>query len=168
MRDLKIQLGSADLPRFSCACHKLNLAVRHAISSHSSIQTTLKRLNSCNVSIRRCIALSTTFREKKCRLRIENETRWYSAYLILESVKSAYDRGGFDDTKPELTCPVTLSTVELYLKILKPAYLFSVSLQDNRSSIAHTISGKKVKVSSLFENELNSNMRDAFRNPAAH
>jgi len=50
------------------------------------------------------------FRNKKCRLRLENLTRWSSAYLLLESVKRALDGGLFDEFEPE-EIPVTLETI---------------------------------------------------------
>jgi hypothetical protein len=64
------------------------------------------------------------FRIKKCRLRLENLTRWSSAYLILESVKRAFDAGLFDEFETEETeDPVTLKFI---FKFLKHAYLFSI------------------------------------------
>jgi hypothetical protein len=35
IKELKINLGTNDLPRFSCACHMSNIAVRMAIKKHS-------------------------------------------------------------------------------------------------------------------------------------
>lgn len=35
IKELKINLGTNDLPRYSCACHKNNIAVRMAIKKHS-------------------------------------------------------------------------------------------------------------------------------------
>ena len=63
------------------------------------------------------------FIEKKYRLRIENTTRWSSAFLMLEAVKRAYDRQAFSDENP---CPVDLETIEIYLQILAPACRVSV------------------------------------------
>lgn len=139
--DLKIRLGTSELPRFSCACHKLNICLRNAIARHSLAQK-LRILNSSNAHIRRSIQLNSTFRKNKSRLRLENLTRWSSAYLMLESVKRAYDRNLFDSNDVDLACPVDLQTIETYLQILKPSYLLSVSLQSNFSSIADVIPGK--------------------------
>ena len=36
------------------------------------------------------------FKEKKCRLQCENLTRWSSSFLMLESVKRAYEKGAFN------------------------------------------------------------------------
>ncbi len=41
----EIELGSSKLPRISCANHKLNLAVRKAMSEHQTICGDLKKLN---------------------------------------------------------------------------------------------------------------------------
>jgi hypothetical protein len=87
------------------------------------------------------VNLARSFREKKCRLRIENVTRWSSAYLMLESVKKAYDRNAFNQSDPEMRCPVDRETVEIYLQILKPAYILNVSFQNNHSSIADVVVG---------------------------
>jgi hypothetical protein len=127
------------LPRFSCANHKLNLAVRHAIKMHQPLCNALKALNSANAHVRRCIQLNSVFRMKKCRLRLENLTRWSSAYLMLESVKKAYDRDMFNTDNPELKCPIDLKTIEIYIQILKPCYLASIHFQMPNSSIADTI-----------------------------
>ena len=76
------------------------------------------------------------FKEKSCRLRIENLTRWSSTFLMLESIKRAYDRGAFNDNFP---CDIDLKTTEIYLKILKPAYKLSIKFQKNSSNIADII-----------------------------
>lgn len=107
--------------------------------SHEDVLEVLKELNSSNAQTRNAIKLSATFRDKKCRLRLENTTRWSSAFLMLESVKRAYDRGAFNE---EIVCPVDQQTIELYIQVLKPAYLLSISFQLASSSIAETVPGK--------------------------
>lgn len=131
----EINIDTNKIPRFSCACHKANLTVRHAISMHS-IGENLKLLNSANAHVRKSIELNKMFANKKSRLRIENATRWSSAYLMLESVKRAYDKNVFDDEIEDLKCPISLKKVETYLQILQPAYRFSISFQNNKSSIS--------------------------------
>ena len=42
---------------------------------------------------------------------------------------------------PEKQCPIELDEIELYLQILKPAYIFSISMQKNNSTIADTLPG---------------------------
>ena len=88
--------------------------------------------------------MSRVFRKKKCRLRLENLTRWSSSYLLLESVKRAYDKNAFSEDDPEKKCPVELDEIEVYLQILKPAYIFSISMQKNNSTIADLIPGSYI------------------------
>jgi hypothetical protein len=95
-------------------------------------------LNYSNSRVRRSIQLNRMFRIRKCRLRLENLTRWSSAYLLLESVKRAFDGGLFDEFEPE-EIPVTLETIEIYLQVLKPAYLFSIHFQGMNANISETI-----------------------------
>lgn len=142
VKDLRINLGTNDLPRFSCGNHKLNLAVRDAISKHPEIKDIIFELEKSNSHIRRCIQLNRQFRVERCRLQLDNATRWSSAYILLESVKRAYDKKLFADENSELTCPIDLRTIELYLQILRPAYLLSLSFQLSSSSIADTIPSK--------------------------
>ncbi len=68
---------------------------------------------------------------------MKNLTRWSSTFLMLESVKRAFDKGAFDEN--ENKCPVDLETINNYLRILQPAYTISLALQSNESSIADTI-----------------------------
>lgn len=79
--------------RLACACHKLNLVIRGAIKKCNELKRIISILNKSNDHIRRSIELSRVFTNLKCRLRMENLTRWSSLYLLLESVKRAYDNG---------------------------------------------------------------------------
>ena len=133
---MRIKLSSNYLTRFSCACHKINIAVRKAISSHPSLCKILRDLNIKNKKIRRSLKLSKVFRKKKSKLRLENLTRWSSAYLMLESVRKAILKKAFDQTDENLKCPVSLKTIETYLQILRPAYQMTINFQSNSSSIA--------------------------------
>lgn len=139
IKDLVINFGTCDLPRFSCANHKLNLAIRHACKNFKPLIRVVNTVNASNSHFRKTVKLSAAFRRKKCRLRLENSTRWSSVYLMFESVKRAFDRNMFDQDNIELSSPIELEVVELYLQILKPAYLLSISFQLNHSSIADTI-----------------------------
>ncbi len=110
--------GSSDIPRFSCACHKLNLAVRHAISKHSNFQQLIDTINKANAGIRRSHELNKIFLELKCRLKLENLTRWSSCFMMLRSVKRAFELNAFDG----IEYPVTLADIDFYIQILLPAY----------------------------------------------
>jgi hypothetical protein len=90
IKELKINLGKNDLPRFSCACHKSNIAVRLAIKKHS-LARRLKDLTKFAARTRSVIRLSRIHIKKKCRLRIENLTRWSSSFMILVSFKKAFE-----------------------------------------------------------------------------
>lgn len=139
IKTLSIKIGSNELPRFQCANHKLNLAIRRAIDLNDGIKEVIRLVNASNAHVRRSVQLNRVFRENKSRLRIENLTRWSSAYLLLESTKRAYDNNMFNENNSEATCPVDLRTIEIYLQILKPAYLLSLAFQLSSSSIADTI-----------------------------
>ena len=84
--------GSKDLVRFQCACHKMNISIRLAIKNHIPLTELLQMIGKTNATIRKTIRFSHTFRLLNCRLRLENMTRWSSAYLMLESVKRAYNK----------------------------------------------------------------------------
>ena len=140
IKNLGLTMGSDEIPRFCCANHKLNLSVRGAISIHEHLNETLKALNKSNSHIRRSIQLNNAFKDQKCKLRLENLTRWSSAYLMLLSVKKAYDKNMFNDQNP---CPVDLDTVKTYLKILQPALILSTQFQYNHSSIVDVIPSVK-------------------------
>lgn len=87
---LDLKIGESVIHRHSCGCHKLNLVVRRSISRLTFLCNILKELNKSNSTIRKTIELNRVF--EKSRLRLENLTRWSSAYLMLESVKNAYDK----------------------------------------------------------------------------
>jgi hypothetical protein len=80
-------LGSADLPRFSCGCHKLNIVIHHAMNHQIYLVKTIKELNSFSTSIRNFISASKKFRDLKCRPKLENKTRWSSELYMLLSFK---------------------------------------------------------------------------------
>ena len=56
---------------------------------------------------------------------------------MLESVKRAYDKGIFDDSKNK--CAYDLKSIETYYQILLPAYRVSLSFQKNSTSIAEVL-----------------------------
>ncbi len=141
IKELRINLGSADLPRYQCANHKLDIVGRKAVKLHRELTEIARKLNKSNARIKKIIKLSRVFRQKKCRLRLESKTRWSPFYLLLLSVKKAFDKGAFDQSDSGKCCPVSLSTIETYLQILKPLYLLNVSFQSDHSTIADVIPG---------------------------
>ena len=54
---LKLNLGTDDCPRFSCACHKSNIAVRWAIKNHPVFSRILDKLSSHSGSVKNSINL---------------------------------------------------------------------------------------------------------------
>jgi hypothetical protein len=134
--DLTIRLGTDELPRFSCACHKANIAVRMAIKKSTTVCSLLAVLSNFAGSTRRSINDSQAHIVEKSRLRVENATRWSSSYLMLESFKKCFDKNIFDgEYKP----PFSQQKIELYLQILLPAYRLSTILQSTKSSIGDVI-----------------------------
>jgi hypothetical protein len=141
IENLKINLGSDDIPRYQCANHKLDIVIRKAIQNHSEILAIVKKLNKSNAHFKRTCKLSRAFRKKKCRLRLECKSRWSAVYLLLLSVKKAYEKNAFDNNNPDKMCPVPLETIEKYLSILKPLYVLNCSFQSSHSTIADVIPG---------------------------
>ena len=137
MKELSLEIGSNQVPRFNCACHKLNLAIRLATRNHQELSDLLKSITQSSVNIRKVIRLSNTFRLLKFRLRLENLTRWSSSYLMLESVKRAHSRNAFQGLDFEI--PMTL--IDIYLQILKPAYILTLSWQKETVTIADLLLG---------------------------
>jgi hypothetical protein len=140
MLNLKINLGSDDLPRYQCGNHKLDIVGRKAVKSHPQLLNITKKINKSNVHFKKVIKLSKIFRENKCRLRLESKTRWSTFYLLLLSVKKAYAKGCFNENN--LECPVSIASIDLYWAILKPLYMLNISWQSNHSTIADIVPGK--------------------------
>lgn len=128
--------GTNALPRISCACHKINLAVRTAMIQQQQICNILASLNKFINHVKRTVSLNNIFVNLKCRLRLENATRWGSAFLVLETIKKANEKNAFEASEQ---LPVSIKIIDIYLKILKPAYLVNVSFQSSDSNIGEVI-----------------------------
>lgn len=140
--DLVINLGTDDIPRINCANHIMNNAIRASIKNHPIVCADLKKLNKFAAHLKRSTELNNIFQQLKCRLRLENDTRWGSAFLLLEIIKKAFDKKAFDESiDPALSLPVDINTINMYIKILKPAYLLKITFQSNKTSIADVIPG---------------------------
>ena len=81
--------GTSGLPRICYANHKLNLAVKTAIREHKTIERHFRLLNNFISKIKRTIQSNRIFANAKCRLRLENITRWGSGFLMLETIRKA-------------------------------------------------------------------------------
>jgi hypothetical protein len=137
IENLVINVGGSDLLTVHCANHKLNLAVRTSIALHPLVSSHFKKLNAFCSKIRNSIDLNNVFKEAKCRLRLENATRWGSAFLLLELFLKANDLNLF--TSESETLPVSISTIQMYYDILKHLYLTNIQFQSNKSSIGDVI-----------------------------
>ncbi len=81
--DLEIQLDGENgikIPRYSCACHKANIAVNKTIKAHTKMQEDLRAIAKYTKKIRKS-KQNKLFAIEKCRLHCANKTRWSSAFL---------------------------------------------------------------------------------------
>ena len=96
IKTLSIKVESNELPRFSCAAHKAEIAMRNAICRHASLVKMLATLSKYAGSVKHSINISKCFGEAKCRLKSQNKTRnWSSAFLMLNSFLKAYKKNVF-------------------------------------------------------------------------
>ena len=123
------------MQRISCANHKTNLAVKSAMNSHGTITKQVKKLNSFISSIRKSVEQTKHFAFDKCRLRLENITRWGSTFLMFEKLQKAHKKGLLENLK----LPVSMNVINNYLIILKHPYLLNISLQRNTCTISEVI-----------------------------
>lgn len=139
---LSLEIGSSKLPRFCCACRKLNLAIRQALEEHAEIKAILATCNSLGVEVRRSIKKSKPFRDLRCMLRCENVTRWSSSFLMILAILKAYEKGviSFEPNQPNfVNC--NRQSLEIYFQILREVHLLSLDFQKIQSSIAEVIPG---------------------------
>ena len=136
LKELKIQIGGTELPRFSCSNHKLSVTINSALIKQGFLLNHLKSLSNENSFLRKSIKSNRIFLNLKCRPRIYQKTRWCGAILLLYSNKRAYDKGAYEESN---TCPVSLETIELYIQILNPAYFTTLGWEKNSASIADVI-----------------------------
>ena len=145
IKDLNIQLGTANLPRFSCAAHKTNIAVRMAIKKHKPISRDLSMLSKYASNANKSVNQVQFHIFKKAKIKTNSDAiRWSAAFLMLQSFHSAYKKNAFDPSKP---CPVSLDKIELYMQILLPAYQFSLIMQKNLASIADVLPSITIMIS---------------------
>ncbi|RNA13112.1 zinc finger BED domain-containing DAYSLEEPER-like [Brachionus plicatilis] len=120
---LNIQLGTNNVPRYSCAAHKINLAVRSSIKSVGAFVKILSKLSNYRCKYIRSSVLCYDFSAKKAKLRCENGTRWSSSYLMLVSFYLAFEKNAFNLGN---LCPISQNKIIDYLKILHPLYMLSL------------------------------------------
>ena len=149
---LDIVLGSDKLPRFSCAAHKTNISVRAAIKQHSQFSKILKELSKfCGLS-HRSINIANYHSKNKTRLRCDNKTRWNSSFMMLLSIKRAYEKKTFDEN---YKCPYTLEVVEKYIQVLQPAYRYSLFMQQTDAPIGDVLPALLIMLQELEKLKIN-------------
>ena len=131
-----INLGTADIPRFACANHKCNIAVRMAIRKHPELSRILTTLSKYAATVKHSLNHVQGHINSKAKLFIDNKTRWFSSYLMLLSFQKSYLRNAFST---ELPCPITQQVIETYIKILQPAYQFNLIMQKSDSIIGDVV-----------------------------
>lgn len=142
---LELEIGSSKIPRFCCACHKLNLAIREAIEGHEQLSSILATCNALSAEVRRSIKKSQPFRKMRCMLRCENNTRWSSSFLMILAILKAYQKGVISKNENDPNfINVNLESLEIYYKILREIHLLSLDFQKIQSSIAEVIPGKTI------------------------
>ena len=94
-QDLQINLGSNTIPRFSCACHKLNIVIQSSIENPQELKDVISKLSSFAGTCRNSISISNVFSQLKCRPKIENKTRWFSRLYVLLWAQKAYLKQGY-------------------------------------------------------------------------
>ena len=132
---IEIKIDSINVPRYSCAAHKLNICVRKALLDCESVANFFKDLSKFASSIIHSIRRSLVHRNKKSKLRIDNATRWGSSFLMLEAILKAFKRG---------VCNCNYFTfdirvIEIYYQKLQTLYQFNVFIQSSDSKKADVI-----------------------------
>lgn len=113
--------------------------VSTSIARHPCEKEKFKKINKFAVKIRDNRELNEICKELNCRLRIENETRWKSAFLVLKVIKKANERVAFLNLDSIEISPGFFSLVDMYLMILKPAYALNICFQSNKTSIGDVL-----------------------------
>jgi len=115
-----INLGSTDIPRFSCACHKLNIVVRSSVSNQYYLNRILKSLSSFAATNRNNIEINKIFTLAKCRPKLENSTRYLIAFYFSQAFTNFVNyflncKGGFHSFTSY--CGVRTATRKIFLTI---------------------------------------------------
>ena len=112
--------------------------MRSSIALHPVVTNHFKILNEFCSKIRNSTELNKMFKEKKCRLRLENNTRWGSAFLLLEVIIKADENKLFENNS-ETKLPISITRNIAYYNILKSLYLTNINFQSNKSTIGDVI-----------------------------
>lgn len=133
LKDLELEIGSNKYPRFNCAAHKINLAVRKAVESSNYLTEMIRKCSIFITNLRKSKHRYRQFKEKKCTLARQNFTRWNSTFEMLFSILKAFRAGLFNAENP---CPVEIKDIEIFVQILLPVYIMTNDIQSNKSNIS--------------------------------
>ena len=97
-----------------------------AIKNDKFLPRVIRRLSAYAAKQRNSLKYVKLSIEKKARLRINNETRWSSTFLLLDSFHKGYKNNIFAD---EFPCPIPFEDIEIYMQILLPAFHLNLSSQ---------------------------------------
>lgn len=136
IKDLELQIGSCQIPRYQCMAHKLNVSSRKSIRDCDFVSDILTKLSNFASTIKKTLILSALHRENKCKIHRQNFTRWSSSFTMLLTMLKSYKKNLFNDTHK---CPVSQTIIEKVLRILLPLYLVTNEIQSDNSSISIVI-----------------------------
>ncbi len=92
MLNLKINLGSDDLPRYQCGNHKLDIVGRKAVKSHPQLLNITKKINKSNVHEKykksRIYNFLKYFFKKYERLLMDAEFSYLNSTNLLENLQT--------------------------------------------------------------------------------
>jgi hypothetical protein len=123
IKEFELLIVSNRCPRFLCANHKVNLAIRKTIKCNNTFLKIIKKLNKFFNSSHMSVIQPQIFCIKKNRSRSENLTRWSYTFMLIFSYYKGYVKGIFND---DYKCPVSKSQLEFCLTLLMPSYKFSL------------------------------------------
>ena len=106
----KLVLESNEIPRFSSACHKLNIIIHSAIENQGALKYIIKELGKLASKLRNSSQLLNIFDELKCRPKIKQKVRWFSQLYVLLWAQRAYKKNAFTENE----CPVRIEVIESY------------------------------------------------------
>ncbi|RMZ96368.1 zinc finger BED domain-containing 4-like, partial [Brachionus plicatilis] len=133
IKDIDLVIGSNLFPRFNCSAHKLNIAVRKAVTNSPNISELVSKCGKYVANFRKSKHMYGRFRDKKCTLSRQNFTRWNSTYRMLFSILKASKAGLFGE---ENLCPADINDLEIYIQILKPVFIMTNDIQSKFANIS--------------------------------
>ena len=152
--------GSTRIARYSCAAHKLNIAVRKGVKASQYVSQFLESLSSHARSIRHSIEKQAIHRQHKCKIQRQNATRWSSSLIMLVSYLKSYKSGIFIDS---YSCPQTEAEIASYITLLLPIYTLSNELQHKTANISIVVPALLTVLYTLGKQKRTDENQEAFR-----